>query len=88
MAPNRSCKAEAGRNALSPMSTDSNNPFYSHELIAARARDLWEKAGCPADRDLEFWLAAETQLREERPPVRPPQVERITGTRMPSRRRR
>ena len=73
---------------MSTESTDSTPPFFSHELIAARARGLWEKAGRPLDRDLEFWLAAETQLREERPPARPPQVERITGTRMPSRRRR
>jgi Protein of unknown function (DUF2934) len=71
------------------MSTDSNNPFFSHELISARARELWEKAGCPDGRDLEFWFAAESQLREERrPPSRPPMVERISGTRMPSRRRR
>lgn len=71
------------------MSTESQNPFFSHELISARARELWEKAGGPADRDLEFWLAAESQLREERrAPSRPPHVERISGTRMPSRRRR
>jgi hypothetical protein len=71
------------------MSTDSNNPFFSHEQISARARELWEKAGCPPDRDLEFWLAAEAQLRAERRPTsRPPHPERITGQRMPSRRRR
>jgi hypothetical protein len=71
------------------MSTESNNPFFSHEQISARARELWEKAGSPADRDLEFWLAAEAQLRQEhRRPSRPPHPERITGTRMPSRRRR
>ncbi|MEO7415053.1 MAG: DUF2934 domain-containing protein [Opitutaceae bacterium] len=71
------------------MSTDSNNPFFSNEQIAGRARELWVKAGCPADRDLEFWLAAETELRKERrPPSRPPFPERTPRTRTPSRRRR
>ena len=29
------------------------------EEIRARARELWEQHGCPAGRDLEFWLQAE-----------------------------
>ena len=30
--------------------------------IACLAFQLWEKAGCPEGRDLEFWLEAETHL--------------------------
>ena len=36
----------------------------SKEAIRARARELWEASGCPPDRDLEFWLKAEEELRE------------------------
>ena len=35
----------------------------SKEAIRARARELWEAGGCPPDRDLEFWLTAEEELR-------------------------
>ena len=28
--------------------------------ISCLAFQLWEKAGCPEERDLEFWLGAET----------------------------
>jgi hypothetical protein len=33
-----------------------------HELIAALAQQLWEEAGKPPDRDLDFWLRAEAEL--------------------------
>ena len=36
----------------------------SKEAIRARARELWEASGCPPDRDLEFWLKTEEELRE------------------------
>jgi hypothetical protein len=36
----------------------------SKEAIRARARELWEAGGCPPDRDLEFWLKAEEELRK------------------------
>ena len=29
------------------------------QAIGARARQIWEQYGRPADRDLEFWLQAE-----------------------------
>jgi hypothetical protein len=32
--------------------------------ISARAREIWEQNGCPADRDLEFWLQAESEISE------------------------
>jgi len=34
------------------------------EEIAARAHELWEQNGRPPDRDLEFWLRAETEIRD------------------------
>ncbi|MCK1383635.1 DUF2934 domain-containing protein [Bradyrhizobium sp. 21] len=34
--------------------------------VRARAYELWEQAGRPADRDQEFWLEAERQIEEER----------------------
>ena len=32
--------------------------------ISKRARELWEQNGRPADRDLEFWLQAEAEIRD------------------------
>ena len=36
----------------------------AHDEIAQRARELFEESGYQADRDVEFWLEAERQLRE------------------------
>jgi hypothetical protein len=36
------------------------------QAISARAREIWEQNGCPADRDLEFWLQAESEISERR----------------------
>jgi hypothetical protein len=33
------------------------------EEVKARARELWEQNGCPAGRDLEFWLQAESEIK-------------------------
>ncbi|MCC8942819.1 DUF2934 domain-containing protein [Bradyrhizobium sp. Arg68] len=33
--------------------------------IRIRARALWEGAGRPAGRDIEFWLQAERELKDE-----------------------
>lgn len=35
------------------------------EDIRTRAYDLWRQAGEPEDRDVEFWLLAEQELRNE-----------------------
>jgi Protein of unknown function (DUF2934) len=35
----------------------------SKQEISVRARDLWEQNGCPAGRDLEFWLQAESEMK-------------------------
>jgi hypothetical protein len=32
--------------------------------VRRRAKELWRQAGCPAGRDLEFWLKAEQEFRE------------------------
>jgi hypothetical protein len=34
------------------------------QAISARAREIWEQNGCPVDRDLEFWLQAESEINE------------------------
>ena len=34
------------------------------DAIRARARELWEQDGRPAGCDLEFWLAAESEILE------------------------
>ncbi|PPQ17261.1 hypothetical protein CV770_22030 [Bradyrhizobium sp. AC87j1] len=34
--------------------------------VRARAYELWEQAGRPSNRELEFWLEAERQVEEER----------------------
>ncbi|HEX2852525.1 MAG TPA: DUF2934 domain-containing protein [Opitutaceae bacterium] len=50
------------------MNHDVTPSSLTHEAITMRARKLWASAGSPSDRDLEFWLAAETELRNERVP--------------------
>jgi len=50
----------------------------TQEQIARHARELWERAGRPEGRDVEFWLNAEralhfpTNLEEEKHPTVPP----------------
>jgi hypothetical protein len=34
------------------------------QQISARAREIWEQNGRPADRDVEFWLQAESEISE------------------------
>ena len=34
--------------------------------VRSRAYELWEQAGRPAGRELEFWLEAERQIEQER----------------------
>ena len=34
------------------------------ELVASRAYILWDKAGRPQGRDVEYWLQAESQLKQ------------------------
>lgn len=37
----------------------------SHEQIAVRAHEIYESSGRQHGRDVEFWLEAERQLRED-----------------------
>ena len=39
--------------------------WRSKERIRARAHELWEREGRPVGRDLEFWLQAERELKED-----------------------
>jgi hypothetical protein len=48
------------------------------ELVAERARALWEERGRPADQDLEIWLEAERQLGAK--PVRDPIQPKMDST--------
>lgn len=43
----------------------NQNP--THEEIAARAHDIWERAGCPEGQETEHWLQAERELSQNRP---------------------
>jgi hypothetical protein len=36
----------------------------SKDAVRKRARELWEREGRPAGRDLEFWLSAETEIND------------------------
>ena len=36
----------------------------TRQEITARARELWEQNGRPAGRDREYWLQAESELKE------------------------
>ena len=37
--------------------------FPNEEQISLRARELWEEAGRPEGRDIEFWHRAERELQ-------------------------
>ena len=50
--------------------TQSDSRPIQHEEIAARSRELWQRAGSPDGRDLEFWLGAEAELKREREDVK------------------
>ncbi|MBI5263546.1 MAG: DUF2934 domain-containing protein [Bradyrhizobium sp.] len=38
--------------------------FPTEQQIAVRAHELWEQAGKPEGRELEFWHQAERELRD------------------------
>ena len=38
----------------------------SHDEIAQRAHEIWQRQGCPLNRELENWFEAEHQLVRER----------------------
>jgi hypothetical protein len=38
---------------------------HTKQEIRARARELWEQNGRPAGRDVEFWLQAEAEIKDQ-----------------------
>ena len=53
----------------------SSHSMHEHVVVAddvirELAYDLWERAGCPHDRDEEFWLTARRQLFDAVTPPR------------------
>jgi hypothetical protein len=39
---------------------------HMRQEIGARARQIWEQNGCPIGRDEEFWLQAESEIKDRR----------------------
>jgi hypothetical protein len=44
-------------------SHDRHDCQPDYDSIAFRSAQLWRQAGSPPDRDLEFWLGAEQELK-------------------------
>ena len=40
-----------------------------HERIRQRAHEMWQEAGSPPDRELDFWLKAEAEIHGEKEAV-------------------
>jgi len=59
--PANSDTGHAGAGENSPASPDLRTRPLQEE-IAACARELWRKYGCPVGRDEQIWLEAERQL--------------------------
>lgn len=44
---------------------DEEHRAWEHEIVAVKAYYIWEKAGRPHGRDVEFWLEAERVWNKE-----------------------
>ena len=44
-----------------------SNPQPSHDQIAQRAYEIFVEHGRPEGRDIEHWLEAEAQLKQQQP---------------------
>jgi hypothetical protein len=63
------------------MQESGKNPPPAHDVIAARAYQIWEQNGRPAGREVEFWLQAEQSLL---PSLKPqPQAAAPVATALP-----
>jgi hypothetical protein len=64
----RATKTAAARGTVTKTTTTRVDtlPELTHEEIAVRAYDLWNKQGRPGGRERENWIEAERQLRAER----------------------
>jgi hypothetical protein len=59
----RNEQGSGGVAVMSPPRSSAAAP--THEQIAARAREIWQRHGRQPGRDQENWLEAERQLRAE-----------------------
>lgn len=48
---------------MPPQATTNDSKAISHFEIARLASLNWQKDGCPQGRDLDYWLAAERELK-------------------------
>jgi hypothetical protein len=56
-------KSDAGRTSAKPQSSGpSASRAPTHEQIAARAYEIYERDGFQEGRELEYWLRAEIEL--------------------------
>jgi len=62
-----SATSTATVNPVPPQPKGAANGQITTASIATRAYILWEQAGRPAGRDVEYWLLAEAQLKQVAP---------------------
>jgi hypothetical protein len=63
--PAQDGEAKQGTFVLKPPSAPQAT-VLTHDLIAERARTIWQERGCSPDRNEENWREAEAQLKTER----------------------
>lgn len=51
---------------FSPPAPTPGAPPPTHETIAVRAYEIWQRHGCPEGTAFHDWLAAEAELRSHR----------------------
>ncbi len=51
---------------MSMKTANKNDVQVTHEKIAQRAKEIWERDGRQAGKDLEYWLQAERELLSAR----------------------
>ncbi len=47
-------------------------PVLNHDEVAILAQEIWQREGCQAGRDAEYWLKAEQQLLAVSQPKKEP----------------
>jgi len=58
-------RPSGGMEAGAATATVSAKAAPTHDQIAQRAREIWERRGHPQGQDREIWLEAEAQLAKE-----------------------
>jgi hypothetical protein len=62
----KSATPKSATTATRTRKTTTARPLLAtHDQIALRAHELYERSGRQPGREVEFWLEAERQLREE-----------------------